>query len=132
MDLVHQIELGDAKLPLGLDRAQTVNGVSDKLIQAQFSKAIHQQQTATSNTDNSQSSNSIDKDAIDKQKLSKSFESMIISMMMKPMFAEFAESSFGKGVEADVYTTLFSDAIADVITERGNSGLGNYFKNINV
>jgi len=62
----------------------------------------------------------------------KSLEKMIISLMMKPMFAEFAEFTFGKGVEADVYTSLFSDAVADEVATGGSLGLGKYIQNINM
>ena len=108
MELIHQIEFGGGKITSGLEQSQTVTSIADNFVQAQFSKAIQQQQTITSYTDNSQSLNTItepaDSDAIIQQKLSKSLEALIVSMMMKPMFAEFAESTFGKGVEADVYT----------------------------
>lgn len=60
----------------------------------------------------------------------KSLEKMIISLMMKPMFAEFAEFTFGKGVEADVYSSLFSDAVADKIATGGSFGLGKYTQTI--
>lgn len=62
----------------------------------------------------------------------KSLEKMVISLMMKPMFAEFAEFTFGKGVEADVYSTLFSDAVADEIAAGGSFGLGKYTQNLNL
>jgi len=62
----------------------------------------------------------------------KSLEKMVISLMMKPMFAEFAEFTFGKGVEADVYSSLFSDAIADEIAAGGSFGLDKYTENLNL
>ena len=62
----------------------------------------------------------------------KSLEKMVVSLMMKPMFAEFAEFTFGKGVQADVYSSLFSDAIADEIAESGSFGLGKYTQNLNL
>ena len=62
----------------------------------------------------------------------KSLEKMVISLMMKPMFAEFAEFTFGKGVEADVYSSLFSDAVADEIAAGGSFGLGKYTQNLNL
>jgi Rod binding domain-containing protein len=40
------------------------------------------------------------------------------------MFAEYTKSMFGEGVQSDVYTSLFSDAVAKTITERGGFGLG--------
>ncbi len=62
----------------------------------------------------------------------KSLEKMVISLMMKPMFSEFAEFTFGKGVEADVYSSLFSDAVADEIAASGSFGLGRYTENLNL
>ena len=68
----------------------------------------------------------------DSAAVEKSLEKMVISLMMKPMFAEFAEFTFGKGVEADVYSSLFSDAVADKIAAGGSFGLGKYTQNLNL
>ena len=55
---------------------------------------------------------------------------MIISMMMKPLFTEFAKFTFGDGVEAEVYTSLFSEAVADKIAVHGTLGLEKYTADI--
>jgi len=68
----------------------------------------------------------------DSAAVEKSLKKMVISLMMKPMFAEFAEFTFGKGVEADVYSSLFSDAVADEIAAGGSFGLGKYTQNLNL
>ncbi len=60
----------------------------------------------------------------------KSLEKMIVGLMMKPLFTEFAEFTFGKGVEADIYASLFSDAMADKIAAGGSLGLDKYMQNI--
>ena len=55
----------------------------------------------------------------------KKFQNMIIGLMIKPMFHQYAEFTFGKGVQADVYSSLYSEAISKSLVDSGGLGIAN-------
>ena len=71
-------------------------------------------------------SNSADADrsaeSIRSEDVAKSFEAMLISQFVGEIFAEQKGSFFGEGFQGDFYSSLFSDAIAKQLSERGGFG----------
>ncbi len=64
------------------------------------------------------------KSKLEQTKVTKAFETMLVSQFLKPMFADYTKSMFGKGVQSEVYTSLFTEAVAKSVTERGGFGFG--------
>lgn len=62
----------------------------------------------------------------DKEVVSKALEAMLVAQFLSPLFASSESEAFGSGVQGDITKSLFTDAIANAITERGGIGLGKY------
>lgn len=51
------------------------------------------------------------------------FEKMVISQMLGEIFQEQTEGAFGEGMQGDFYTSLFTDAVAEQLIEKGGLGI---------
>ena len=54
------------------------------------------------------------------------FKTMLISQFLEPLFKSYTESMFGKGLESDMYKSLFSEAVAKSVAKNDGIGIGNY------
>ncbi len=87
--------------------------------QLQFSTVLQSSMTAS---EIASSDAAASPDAIRAEEVAKSFEAMLISQFVGEIFTEQKGGFFGEGFQGDFYSSLFSDAIAKQLSERGGFG----------
>ncbi len=63
---------------------------------------------------------------MEKDHVAKAFETMVVSQFLDPLLAEMGKALFGDGVQGDFYKSLFSDAVAESLSQRGGLGLAKH------
>ena len=57
------------------------------------------------------------------QDVAKQFEVMVLSQFIGEVFREQADGAFGKGMQGDFYTSIFSEAVAEKLAEGDGFGI---------
>lgn len=55
--------------------------------------------------------------------VTKQFEVMVLSQLIGEVFKEQSDGAFGKGMQGDFYTSIFTDAVAEKLAEGDGFGI---------
>ena len=65
---------------------------------------------------------------IELDKAAKAFEAMLVTQFMGEFFKESSSGAFGDGIEGEVYSSMFANAVAEKVADSGGFGFAEFLK----